>query len=102
MVKACIAALLGIQALAESAATISVSVGGGPTFNPETITAAVGDTIEFRIKGHSATQGDFNNACQPAADSPFFSGVLNNVSLYHSLLQIHPSILDIVTYTLSE
>ena len=56
----------------------SVVVGGGDklTFSPETITAKVGDQIEFSFEssGHSVAEGDFNNACQPMGSSAFYSG----------------------------
>ncbi|KZV94085.1 hypothetical protein EXIGLDRAFT_835285 [Exidia glandulosa HHB12029] len=61
-----------------SAATFNVTVGGtGFTFTPNTVTAAVGDTIVFDVKGnHSVTQVPFANPCTSTA-SGFDSGFVN-------------------------
>ena len=53
-------------------------------FVPNTLTAAVGDTLEFHFAGpgkgvlggnHSVAQGVFDNPCHPAPDG-FFSGYM--------------------------
>ncbi|KAK3378830.1 extracellular serine-rich protein [Lasiosphaeria ovina] len=59
-----------------SADTIKVAVGkSGLTFDPNSITAKVGDVVEFNFyaKNHSVVGGDFLNPCKPAEGS-FFSG----------------------------
>jgi plastocyanin len=76
--KALIATALA--AATASAATVNVDVsnsGGSFTFSPDSVTAQSGDTVTFTFKatGHTVVQGDFNNACQPAASNPFYSGM---------------------------
>lgn len=46
------------------------------TFEPNTITAAVGETVEFHFwpKAHSIAQSSFDKPCVPLSDSSFFSG----------------------------
>ncbi|KAH8881312.1 Cupredoxin, partial [Thozetella sp. PMI_491] len=70
-------ALVGV-AMAKS---IKVEVGeNGFTFNPSTIQASVGDTLEFVFypQNHSVALGDFGRPCQPASssDQAFCSGFL--------------------------
>ncbi|KAH8805326.1 hypothetical protein F5884DRAFT_678114, partial [Xylogone sp. PMI_703] len=49
----------------------------GLTFTPDSVTANVGDVLRFQMfNTHSVAEGDFSNACQPVASSPFFSGVI--------------------------
>jgi len=52
-----------------NAATINVVVGGPGVlaYNPESVTAQVGDTVifEFHQKNHTATQSTLENPCQP-------------------------------------
>ena len=60
-----------------SAKTIQVMVGkSGLNFSPDTITADMGDTIEFLFFSsiHSVAMGDFSSACQPAKSGGFYSG----------------------------
>lgn len=56
----------------------TVDVGkSGLSFSPNSLTAAVGDQIEFHFDSptHSVAQGDFSNACQPSSNaSAFWSG----------------------------
>jgi hypothetical protein len=57
--------------------TTVVSVGtDGVVFTPDTITAAVGDVLEFHFytANHSVAMGDYDNPCQPAKTGGFFSG----------------------------
>jgi plastocyanin len=60
-----------------TATTIRVDVGKGLTFTPNSITAAVGDVLEFHFLGgeHDVARGDFSKPCEPAADGGFYSGV---------------------------
>ena len=61
-----------------SGAVHSISVGQGNQlkFSPDSITAKVGDLVEFNFVGvdHSVALGDFSNPCQPKDSSAFFSG----------------------------
>lgn len=72
--------VLTLATLASStlAATTVVNVGqnGAFTFNPDTIQAQAGDTLEFHFfaLNHSVVMGDFANPCQPASSGGFFSG----------------------------
>jgi plastocyanin len=84
--------LLIALAATASAATIKINVGqGGLTFTPDSVTAAVGDVLEFKFVGgnHDAVAGDFARPCQPAATPGFASGNITgsptNVSNYHLL-----------------
>lgn len=65
----------GLQA---SAATIKIDVGeGGLTFDPESVTAAVNDVLEFHFFGpdtHSVAVSEFDDACQPITNGGFYSG----------------------------
>ncbi|KAB5577478.1 hypothetical protein GE09DRAFT_1085922 [Coniochaeta sp. 2T2.1] len=72
-------------AMQASAATITVLVGQGGNFafTPNEVNAAIGDIVEFQFPAggnHSVVEGDFNNACQPAATGGFFSGYMNTLS----------------------
>ncbi|PWI64167.1 hypothetical protein PCL_12087 [Purpureocillium lilacinum] len=73
-------AALALSAAASTAKVISVDVGeGGFTYNPDTITAAAGDSVEFHFYAqHSVVAADFAKPCQPASSGGFFSGILNN------------------------
>ncbi|KAK0120294.1 hypothetical protein ONS95_011700 [Cadophora gregata] len=62
------------------AATIDVKVGdGGLTFEPNSITAEIGDTVRFQFYSgagsHSVALSAFDTPCQPA-DNGFFSGII--------------------------
>jgi len=70
--------LLAVASLT-SAKTIPISVGsGGLVFSPNSVTADVGDVLEFTFvpQNHSVVMGDFANACHPAATGGFFSGFI--------------------------
>ena len=72
--KILLAAGLAAQA---SAVTHRIDVGkSGLVFAPNSTTAAQGDIIEFHFyaRNHSVVQGDFDNACVPAASNAFYSG----------------------------
>jgi plastocyanin len=76
-------ALLSAFAASVFAKTITVTVGkGGLVFNPDTITAAVGDVVEFHFFGsiHTAVQGDFSTPCAMGSlkGTGFNSGPINN------------------------
>ncbi|KAJ2967809.1 hypothetical protein NQ176_g9489 [Zarea fungicola] len=66
-------------ALGATAKTIRVDVGQtGLSFTPDTITASIGDTLEYHFHplNHSVVMGDFANPCQPAKTGGFFSGFM--------------------------
>ncbi|PMD65674.1 Cupredoxin [Hyaloscypha bicolor E] len=56
---------------------IDVGKGGALTFSPDSLTAAVGDTLEFHFYsgsgGHSVASSTLESPCVPAPDA-FFSG----------------------------
>jgi len=47
---------------------VTVGPGGGLTFAPNTVTAAVGDTVQFQFatQNHTATAGNPNAGCKPS------------------------------------
>ncbi|KUJ12599.1 uncharacterized protein LY89DRAFT_210729 [Mollisia scopiformis] len=58
---------------------IDVGKGASLSFAPDTLTAAVGDTLNFHFYsgsgGHSVVSGPFSSPCEPATDA-FFSGYI--------------------------
>ncbi|KAJ2894806.1 extracellular serine-rich protein [Zalerion maritima] len=61
------------------AETIIVKVGQeGTTFDPQMVTAAAGDIVEFQFwpQNHSVVAGDMDKGCTPLADDGFFSGFM--------------------------
>lgn len=58
--------------------TVEVGDDGKFIYNPDTVQAAVGDTVvfEFYPGGHSVAQSTFDNPCQPAANG-IWSGFFN-------------------------
>lgn len=68
--------------MAVSAAVHQISVGqGGLKFSPDSITAKVGDQVQFNFDsslGHSVVEGDYNNPCQPLDASAFYSGTVSS------------------------
>lgn len=78
-------ALAGSLAVA-NAAVHTVMVGkGGLNYSPNSLTAAVGDSVEFQFEsqGHSVAQGSFDKACSPSGGDAFYSGFVKpGVSRY--------------------
>jgi len=75
--------ILTVAALFSSsvvALTQRVNVGeDGLAFNPNSITAAVGDIVEFYFypNNHSVAEGDFNTPCSAGSiANPIFSGFI--------------------------
>jgi hypothetical protein len=72
---------LGLQV---QTATVKINVGqNGFSFSPESITAALGDQLEFHFfpGGHSVVQGAFDTPCIPSAGGiGFYSGIVNSPS----------------------
>ncbi|KAH7024626.1 Cupredoxin [Microdochium trichocladiopsis] len=63
-----------------AAAKHRIDVGkGGLKFEPNTTTAAVGDTIEFHFypERHSVARGIFDKPCEAATTDGFYSGYFN-------------------------
>jgi plastocyanin len=78
----CISLLAAIAATAV-AKTIVINAGqSGFTFSPDSVTANMGDTLEFHFFGsiHTAVQGDFSTPCQMGSllGSGFDSGSISN------------------------
>jgi len=75
-----ILSLLALAATA-TAATIEIDVGedGNLAFDPNSVTAAVGDVLEFHFYsgsgGHSVVESTFQSPCVPGS-STFFSGYI--------------------------
>jgi plastocyanin len=69
-----------------SAAVHTVMVGqdGLLKYSPDSITAAVGDQVEFHFASvpHSVAQGDEDNPCQPSGANGFYSGIVNSAASY--------------------
>ncbi|QDS71817.1 hypothetical protein FKW77_009668 [Venturia effusa] len=61
-----------------------ISVGQGLSFLPNTIYAAVGETIKFEFitPGHSVAAGSYDKPCTPASNSSFYSGILDTSMVY--------------------
>jgi plastocyanin len=81
------ALLLALAATGVHAASHRIDVGrGGLTFTPDTVTAAVGDTVDFYFVGgtHDAVTSEYATPCSPRASGERFSsgvqtGSANNV-----------------------
>ncbi|KAF3905317.1 hypothetical protein ABW20_dc0108763 [Dactylellina cionopaga] len=68
--------VIALASTAAAATTHKVAVGGsGLVFTPASLTAEVGDTIEWDFGGgdHTVTQADFSNPCNPITNG-FNSG----------------------------
>jgi plastocyanin len=66
-----------------SGAVHTVDIGeDGFTYNPDTVTAAAGDKVEFHFYpgDHSVVQAAFSSPCQPLNDSSVFSGFMLGTS----------------------
>ena len=70
-----LASLLPLIALPLSLAkSITIGVGeGGLVFKPESVTADVGDLLQFHFypRNHSVVQGSFSTPCQPLAGGAY-------------------------------
>ena len=78
MIASALLSSLSMLALA-AAKNISIDVGeDGFTFEPNTVTADVGDQLQFHFypTNHSATSSDFSNPCNPSASGGFSSGFI--------------------------
>ncbi|KAL1944445.1 hypothetical protein VTO73DRAFT_2875 [Trametes versicolor] len=70
--SAVVAALLPVGfALAQTTHTVKVGENGGLTYDPTSVTAANGDTIEFQFlsKNHTVTQSTFASPCSNITDA---------------------------------
>jgi plastocyanin len=63
-------------AFAQQTHVVTVGAGGKDVFEPDTVTAAVGDKVQFNFAflGHSVSASAFDGPCKPVADTTFFSG----------------------------
>ncbi|KAL7955791.1 hypothetical protein V8C34DRAFT_290451 [Trichoderma compactum] len=63
-----------------NAETIRIDVGqnNALAFSPDSVTAKVGDILDFHFHAinHSVVMGDFENPCAPAKTGGFFSGFM--------------------------
>lgn len=91
-----LASLLPLVALPLSLAKdITIGVGeGGLVFYPESVTADVGDLLQFHFypKNHSVVQGSFSSPCQPLAGgvySGFMPVTAEGVSQEPTIACIH-------------
>lgn len=71
--------ILAPLALAHGAVMVVKVADSGLDFNPSSLTAAVGDQVEFQFVngGHSVVEGSFANPCQPSSDSAWNSGFVS-------------------------
>ncbi|KAK4081177.1 uncharacterized protein Triagg1_2709 [Trichoderma aggressivum f. europaeum] len=75
-------ATAAVMALASqvNAETIRIDVGqnNALAFSPDSVTAKVGDILDFHFHAinHSVVMGDFANPCAPAKTGGFFSGFM--------------------------
>lgn len=84
--------LLAPVALAQTVHVVQVG-DGGLNYNPSSLTAAVGDQVEFHFSPfHSVTQGSFANPCAPL-DGGFNSGVVTSSSVCFTFVEC----LDVVS-----
>jgi plastocyanin len=63
--------------------TVDVGNNGNLAYSPNTITAAVGETVEFHFfaPSHSVAESEFNTPCLPPTNGAgFFSGVISTSS----------------------
>ena len=63
--------------------TVTVGANNALSYSPNTITAAVGSSIEFVFSPptHSVTQSSFDSPCAPLANNTgFYSGLFNTAS----------------------
>ncbi len=78
-----VAAAAAATTASSSGPVHSVTVGnGGLVFNPSTITAKVGETVEFHFypAKHSVAQSSFAKPCEPLNTTSFFSGGFTTAS----------------------
>ena len=99
--RSSISTILAALTALSHAKTISVDVGEkGLSFNPDSVTADVGDVVEFKFYGqHSVVQGSFDSPCNVGSVSNgFSSGVVagsssGDVSVHSNHLR------DLISYT---
>lgn len=83
---------LAFAATAAAQSTLVINVGqSGFTFSPDTITAKIGDTLEFHFFSsiHSAVQGDFSTPCEMGSlsSSGFDSGPVTSSDVFQVMVQ---------------
>jgi plastocyanin len=78
-----------ICASARSESTVDIDVGeDGLVFNPSSVTAAPGDTIEFTFYpgAHSVARSDYDNPCQSSQSNQIWSGFITNDNTKFSIV----------------
>jgi plastocyanin len=70
------------SAASGSTQTVTVGENGAIAYNPDTIVAAPGTSIEFHFFSpvHSVAQSSFSNPCEPINNTAFFSGPMTVTS----------------------
>lgn len=69
-----------VLALSASALAATINVAVSSVFNPDSITAAEGDIIQFDFESeHSVVRSDFSSPCVAASDNQIYSGTLSSV-----------------------
>ncbi|KAH9209137.1 Cupredoxin [Leptodontidium sp. 2 PMI_412] len=88
MVNTSISLLAAIAATAAAKTVVITAGSGGFVFSPDTVTADVGDTLEFHFVGsiHTSVQGDFNTPCQ-GSSSGFDSGSITSADVFQVKVQ---------------
>lgn len=73
--RSILASLLPLIAAVAAETKVVVAGENGLSFEPESITAEVGDTVEFRFwpQRHSVGRSSFDTPCEPLAENGFFS-----------------------------
>jgi plastocyanin len=73
--------IAALAAIASAQKTVVITAGsGGFVFSPDSVTADVGDTLEFHFVGsiHTAVSGDFSSPCS-GSSTGFDSGPISSV-----------------------
>ncbi|KAL6692033.1 Cupredoxin [Trichoderma pleuroticola] len=76
-----LSSLVGAVSAASSLQVVTVGKGGSLSYSPDTITAAVGDKVEFQFYGptHSVVQASFDEPCTAFnGGTGFFAGMSTN------------------------
>jgi plastocyanin len=72
---------VSVLALSASALAATIEVSVTSVFEPNSITAAAGDIIQFNFNGqHSVAQSEFDSPCVATSETAIYSGTLSEVS----------------------
>lgn len=92
--------LLAAASTLATAKNIKVQVGaGGLNYSPDTITADVGDVVDFTFTGkvHDVVSGPFGSPCQPATSGGFYSGFMQDASSSSVRSPLSPTLNETLT-----